>query len=52
VGIGAGVSPHFANADAQQHNDNAATKNIIRNDVLIEVMAGMISRNRLFVTKN
>jgi len=38
VGIGGGVSPHFANADAQQHNDNAAAKNIIRNEELVEVM--------------
>lgn len=57
-GIGTGVSGQSANADAQQHNVNATAKNTtatrLRNEEEMEemeVMAGIISRNLLSVTK-
>ena len=42
----------FANADEQQPMANAAAKKTIRKECLIRVMARMISRKRLFVTRN
>jgi hypothetical protein len=51
VGIGGGVLPHFAKAEEQQPNDNTAAKKTISREDFFDVMAGIISRERLFVTK-